>query len=1036
MKRRRRKQLAALLLAAGLCFGEAPFYPAPPAVQAAEREAVSLSEMWAPGACNTWLFCGGTEGVADFATGGTTRNWVGMFEDNLRISGTFVERGRFVFNTSKRGADIAYILDHYDTMIAPYGTLAVGIMTGEADYSKGYAGEYDFIGDLQMLADQIREDGKLPFFITPYPSYDSAESELVSLYRDAVLEAAGDEIPVVDLSGLPSAWLSEDNGLTPRGHQEVANRIKTTLSVRNTGNQIPVTDYALNLLSDGAYTVAKKGPDGSPAQLKDVTGKRGAVTVDADDSSARTDEIRLAYSLTDESGQTISGAAQTGARSFTIDGLKPEETYILTVRDTGGGSRTEAYCPVRITASEGEKGIQCEYPDENRGANEKIRELFTGGQPATYLFMGDSITHGIFTQGYDNVPQMFAKYLDEIGRTDDVVLNTGVSNATIATTLDQIEPRLTRYQPDVVMIMLGTNDVSYRGENIVTGGTASMGAITVDQFKDRYKELVRKIYENNAETSVVLRIPCEMLVDEPHSGYEEKFDAIYEVADEMQDEIPDLNIAVVNHRQEWLDYSSNVRNDNIAKTGAYGWLVDNVHPNGRGNLSMFQQMIKELGLYVSTSELANYRYALDEWSGSSDIEAPVIQRGTRAQFSMNALSGYAAGIKDVTLTLTEGGRELSKTAAFTEDGIIALTGLDPAKTYTVSVTGKDAVNSKAIAFAASLAKSADETATQAERQELSDSLSAAKQADTSAYPPEILSAYQSAIKAVEDGFAAKPNLTVTELDEALAAIKTARADAGRALAAAKSKAASDLAAAVARAAAKYQAGGQSYTTESWNAYVTAYQAAKAAGADTASVVTLRALLSALNEAEANLKIAHAQPQDPAPAPVLSVEQGKIYTVGNYRYKVTDTSDTTAELIGTKNKNLSKISVRNKITIHGISLKITAIAPSAFKNHKKATGAVIGDYVETIGNGAFSGCTKLNTVNIKSKKLKSIGSKAFYGSKKLKKIILKTKVLKKAGKNAFKGTNAKLTIKVPKEKYKTYKSLLGKKGQGKKSKITA
>ncbi len=75
---------------------------------------------------------------------------------------------------------------------------------------------------------------------------------------------------------------------------------------------------------------------------------------------------------------------------------------------------------------------------------------------------------------------------------------------------------------------------------------------------------------------------------------------------------------------------------------------------------------------------------------------------------------------------------------------------------------------------------------------------------------------------------------------------------------------------------------------------------------------------------------------------------------------------TAELIGTKNKNLSKISVGNKITIHGISLKITAIAPSAFKNHKKATGAVIGDYVETIGNGAFSGCTKLNTVNIKSK----------------------------------------------------------------------
>ena len=98
------------------------------------------------------------------------------------------------------------------------------------------------------------------------------------------------------------------------------------------------------------------------------------------------------------------------------------------------------------------------------------------------------------TQGYDNVPQMFAKYLDEIGRTDDVVLNTGVSNATIATTLAQIDTRLEQHNPDVVMIMLGTNDTSVRGENTVAAnGNASTNGITVEQFKDRYKELVRKI---------------------------------------------------------------------------------------------------------------------------------------------------------------------------------------------------------------------------------------------------------------------------------------------------------------------------------------------------------------------------------------------------------------------------------------------------------------------------------------------------------------------------------------------------------------
>lgn len=101
--------------------------------------------------------------------------------------------------------------------------------------------------------------------------------------------------------------------------------------------------------------------------------------------------------------------------------------------------------------------------------------------------MGDSITHGIVTNGYDNVPQMFAKYLDELGRTDDVVLNTGVSNATIATTLDQIEPRLERYDPDVVMVMLGTNDVSYNGENTVTNGQASRNGITQNNLKNVIK---------------------------------------------------------------------------------------------------------------------------------------------------------------------------------------------------------------------------------------------------------------------------------------------------------------------------------------------------------------------------------------------------------------------------------------------------------------------------------------------------------------------------------------------------------------------
>jgi hypothetical protein len=115
-----------------------------------------------------------------------------------------------------------------------------------------------------------------------------------------------------------------------------------------------------------------------------------------------------------------------------------------------------------------------------------------------------------------------------------------------------------------------------------------------------------------------------------HAGYEEKFAEIENIAADMREEISGLNIAVVNHLQGWRKYRSTVRDDNIATSGTYSWLAnrngDGVHPNGRGNLAMFQQIIKELGLYVPTSELANYQYELSEWTDTSEIEAPVVMR--------------------------------------------------------------------------------------------------------------------------------------------------------------------------------------------------------------------------------------------------------------------------------------------------------------------------------------------------------------------------------------------------------------------------
>ena len=129
----------------------------------------------------------------------------------------------------------------------------------------------------------------------------------------------------------------------------------------------------------------------------------------------------MEYTLTDSKGISISGEVPAGDTEFTIGGLKKYEQYLLHVYDTGRGSVRESYQPVSILTAEGEQGTAAEYEDHNRSVNEKIKETFTQDEAATWLFMGDSITHGVVTQGYDNVPQMFAKYLDEAGRTDDIV---------------------------------------------------------------------------------------------------------------------------------------------------------------------------------------------------------------------------------------------------------------------------------------------------------------------------------------------------------------------------------------------------------------------------------------------------------------------------------------------------------------------------------------------------------------------------------------------------------------------------------------
>ncbi len=166
---------------------------------------------------------------------------------------------------------------------------------------------------------------------------------------------------------------------------------------------------------------------------------------------------------------------------------------------------------------------------------------------------------------------------------------------------------------------------------------------------------------------------------------------------------------------------------------------------------------------------------------------------------------------------------------------------------------------------------------------------------------------------------------------------------------------------------------------------------------------------------------------------ITVKKNKVYTVGDYKYKVADARTNgkgCVALVGVKSaaarKKLKKINVAATVKIGGKSFKITSVGDAACQGCTKAASIIIGKNVKTIGSSAFSGCVKVTQATVGGTVTK-VGAKAFYRCRKLKKITIKTTKLKSVGKNALKDIHAKAVVKAPKSKLRAYRKLLKSKG---------
>lgn len=152
----------------------------------------------------------------------------------------------------------------------------------------------------------------------------------------------------------------------------------------------------------------------------------------------------------------------------------------------------------------------------------------------------------------------------------------------------------------------------------------------------------------------------------------------------------------------------------------------------------------------------------------------------------------------------------------------------------------------------------------------------------------------------------------------------------------------------------------------------------------------------------------AKPTAPKPGSVVT----DLRTKSVCKVISTGNAGGTAEYVRPSNKRSTSAKVPATVVISGRMYAVTSIAPNAFKGNKK-----------------------LKSVTIE-KNVRKIGKNAFYGCKNLRKIVIKSKNLSKksVGKNAFRGIYSKATIRVPKNKVKSYKSVFRSKGMGKKAKV--
>lgn len=552
---------------------------------------------------NTWAFTGGADVAGGFSQTRGARNYVGQFEEYIRWdraqSGNKVHAmQRYTVNLARPGAVLSDVVADFDTRVAPLSPKATAYLIGPDDYAAGEAGVPTFQGSLRQFIDKAVGVRSGAFAVVQLPYQPKEGADLAERYaaaaKDVVNEYAGkpaihSRIIIVDHlsqtradSDFTSAGLRADSALTARGHLIL-------------GRQL--ADATIGLPSDfpgkGVAVDRKESPAPTTFRTETPTAARksGSLSVSIPQEVGGRWRVEARVILSDEDtdlappkvGATLSSVSVDAGGTAPLRGL-PGTGRVEIVTTSADGAQ-------RLTTLRGDLASGSFSPAAATPI-ERLSGKLGQGRPLTWLFMGDSITHGaLHTKGYDAVPQVVEKYVHEVlGRKDDVVVNTAVSGSTTADTLAQIGPRLENYPADVVSLMIGTND-------------STNAATPPETYRKNLRTIIERIRAKNPDAVIILRTPTPGSRSEQVKPY---------VAIMKQLGAEDDGLVVVDQFTRWQEsaesYPRLISDPADANKVAQILMGNNLHPGFNGQRYMARLFLSALGLWTPDNEQAVLQY--------------------------------------------------------------------------------------------------------------------------------------------------------------------------------------------------------------------------------------------------------------------------------------------------------------------------------------------------------------------------------------------------------------------------------------------